>query len=90
MLSLRDCLDFIDLDQETIEIIAEHQHLSEVVATELGNQLVANRVGLLVIHDMHRDLIAQAANRGRLAREKELRKIYERFSRKYPMPHGPL
>lgn len=90
MLSLRDCLDFIDLDQETIEIIAEHQHLSSVVATELGNHLVASRPGLLVIHDMHRELIAKAADKGRLEREKELRAVYARFCRKYPMPSGLL
>lgn len=90
MLSLTDCLDFIDLDRDTIEIIAEHQHLSQVVATELGNHLVADRRGLLVIHDMHRDLIEHAARRGNLARERELRKIYARFSRKYPMPNGQL
>jgi hypothetical protein len=90
MLSLTDCLDFIDLDRETIEIIAEHQHMSQVLATELGNHLVANRRGLLVIHDMHRDLIEAAAARGNLTRERELRQIYTRFSRKYPMPRGAL
>ncbi len=90
MLSLTDCLDFIDLDRATIDIIAEHQSLSEVVATELGNHLVADRRGILVIHDMHRDLIEKAARNGRLDRERELRKIYTAFSRKYPMPRGCL
>ena len=90
MLSLTDCLDFIDLDRATIDIIAEHQGLSEVVATELGNHLVADRRGILVIHDMHRDLIEKAASKGRIDRERELRSIYTRFARKYPMPRGRL
>ena len=42
MLSLIDCLDFIDLDSATIEIIAEHQNMATIVAAELGNQLIAD------------------------------------------------
>ncbi|QID17987.1 hypothetical protein G3580_10240 [Nitrogeniibacter mangrovi] len=90
MLSLTDCLDFIDLDRDTIDIIAAHQHLSTVLATELGNQLIASRHGLLVLHDMHRDLLERAAHRGDLPREQELRATYTRFCRKYPMPRGLL
>lgn len=90
MLSLIDCLDFIDLTHETIDVIAEHEHLSPVLAAELGNQLIADRKGIHAIHQMHRDLIEAAANSGNLSRERELRKIYTEFSRKYPMPTGAL
>lgn len=90
MLSLIDCLDFIDLTHETIDVIAEHEHLSTVVAAELGNQLIADRKGLHTLHQMHRALIEAAANAGNLSRERELRAIYTAFSRKYPMPAGAL
>ncbi|MBX3685738.1 MAG: hypothetical protein KF909_06365 [Rhodocyclaceae bacterium] len=86
MLSLIDCLDFIDLDSATIEIIAEHQNMATIVAAELGNQLIADLRGIHVLHEMHQDLIARAAERQDLAREKELRKVYDAFKRKYPMP----
>lgn len=86
MLSLIDCLDFIDLDSATIEIIAEHEKLTPIVAAELGNQLIADLRGIHALHLMHQDLIARAAERQNLAREKELRKIYDAFKRKYPMP----
>lgn len=86
MLSLTDCLDFIDLDRATIEVIAEHQHIPPVVAAELGDKLLASAKGIYRIHEMHRDLIAKAAQTNHLAREKELRKIYAGFTRKYPMP----
>ena len=75
MLSLIDCLDFIDLDSATIEIIAEHQNMATIVAAELGNQLIADLRGIHVLHEMHQDLIARAAERQDLAREKELRKV---------------
>ncbi|HRQ58381.1 MAG TPA: hypothetical protein PLN31_13255 [Azoarcus taiwanensis] len=86
MLSLTDCLDFIDLDRATVEIIAEHEHLPTVVATELGDKLLATQKGIYRIHEMHRNLIAIAAEKGSLAREKELRQLYAAFTRKYPMP----
>ncbi|MCB1960494.1 MAG: hypothetical protein KDE68_08225 [Rhodocyclaceae bacterium] len=90
MLSLVDCLDFIDLDRDTVDIIAEHQRLSITMATQLGNILISDRHGLLALHEMHRDLIAACAENGNLTREQELRRLYTRFSRKYPMPHGCL
>lgn len=87
MLSLTDCLDFIDLDRDTIDVIAQHQGLPEIVATELGNQLIADLRGIFAIHQMHRDLLARAAERQDLEEEKRLRKAYGNFSRKYPMPN---
>lgn len=86
MLSLTDCLDFIDLDRVTVDIIAEHEHLPTVVATELGDKLLASAKGIYRIHEMHRNLIATAAENGYLTREKELRALYAAFTRKYPMP----
>ena len=86
MLSLTDCLDFIDLDHATVEVIAEHEHLPTVVAAELGDKLLASAKGIYRIHEMHRNLIAIAAERGNLEREKELRRLYAAFTRKYPMP----
>lgn len=87
MLSLIDCLDFIDLDHTTVEVIAEHENIPMVLAVELGNQLLADLRGIWVIHDMHRDLIARAAEAHDLEREQRLRLIYTAFSRKYPMPN---
>jgi hypothetical protein len=87
MLSLTDCLDFIDLDRDTIDVIAQHQGLPSIVAAELGNQLIADMRGIFAIHQMHRDLLARAAEAEHLEEEKRLRKAYAAFSRKYPMPN---
>ena len=86
MLSLTDCLDFIDLDRDTIDVIAQHEGLPLIVATEMGNQLIADLRGIHTLHQMHRDLLARAAERQDLEEEKRLRKAYAAFSRKYPMP----
>lgn len=87
MLSLTDCLDFIDLDRDTIEVIAQHQKLPPIVAAELGNQLIADLRGIFAIHQMHRDLLAAAAEHRDIEEEKRLRKVYAAFARKYPVPN---
>ncbi|MFN3985568.1 MAG: hypothetical protein ACK4KV_08760 [Rhodocyclaceae bacterium] len=86
MLSLTDCMDFIDLDGATIDVIAEHQHIPAMLAAELGSQLLGSARGIHRIHTMHRDLIAHAAETGHLGKERNLRRIYAAFTRKYPMP----
>lgn len=86
MLSLNDCMDFIDLDSNTVEIIASHEQVPLIIAAELGNQLIADMRGIYRLHLMHRELMRRAAERGRLEEEKRLRKIYDAFNRKYPVP----
>lgn len=86
MLSLNDCLDFIDLDSNTIEVIAIHEQVPLIVAAEIGNALIADLRGIFRLHMMHRELITRAANRGNLDEERRLRTFYTAFSRKYPVP----
>lgn len=86
MLSLNDCLDFIDLDADTIDVIAVHEQVPTIVAAELGNQLLADLRGIFRLHQIHRELITRAAEKGALSEEQRLRAVYARFSRKYPVP----
>ncbi|KON81603.1 hypothetical protein PA01_08320 [Azoarcus sp. PA01] len=86
MLSLTDCLDFIDLDSDTVEVVARHERLPAMLAAELGRQLLTDAEGIWRLHQMHRGLIETAAQRGLLEQEKALRRIYAAFTRKYPVP----
>ena len=40
MLSLKDCLDFCDMEQEEISAIAQHEHIPVIVAAELCDTLL--------------------------------------------------
>lgn len=40
MLSLEDCIALCDLTEEEVLAIAEHEHIPEMAATELGNYLL--------------------------------------------------
>ncbi len=86
MLSLADCLDFIDVDPETVDVIAEHQSMCASIAAGLADRLVADRDGIKTLHCMHQELIARARKTDDVARELGLTHAYSKFSRKYPMP----
>ena len=60
MLTLEDCIAFSELTEEEIEAIAEHDHLPEIIATELGWCLVHSPVGCDCIVAMIRDDIKAA------------------------------
>ena len=86
MLSWIDCMDFIDIARDTIDVIAEHQSMSVSVATGLADHLVADHEGIKTLHRMHRELIARAREIDDPARERGLTHAYSKFARKYPMP----
>jgi len=64
MLSLKDCLDFCDLDCSGIEAIAEHEHIPVIVAAELSNELLKTPEGIGCLHEMALDNLNQAMAQG--------------------------
>lgn len=69
MLTIEDCIALSELTEEEILAIAEHEHIPEMAAVELGNYLVQTSSGELRIKAMIQDDIAQAnreRNRERL------------------------
>lgn len=86
MLSIIDLRDFIDLDNETVQIVNETTQLSDAQATALARELLRTERGIHTLHEMFRDQIAQAAESHDIFRERDLRKAYTYFARKYPTP----
>ncbi len=64
MLTLEDCLALCDLTREEIDAIAEHEHIPETVAMELGDYLTHTADGQKRIRLMIEDDIAEAQARG--------------------------
>ena len=62
MLTYEDCVDLTDLDEEDIEAIAQHEHMPEIVAAELGCCLVHQPGGEMIIDRIIREDI-ETANR---------------------------
>src|SRR4026208_1603912 len=64
MLTLEDCLALCELTEEEVLAIAEHEHIPEMTALELGNYLVHAPDGEMRIKSIIRDDIAEARARG--------------------------
>lgn len=85
MLSLQDCLDFSDIPQDTIEAIAEHEQVPEIVAAEIGCTLISTRQGICRIRQYFRDNLAHARDCGQTAKARAVDKAYHEFELAYPL-----
>jgi len=84
MITLEDCLALSDLTEEEIDAIAEHEHLPEIIAAELGNYLAHLPGGIHHIRSMIRDDIAAATLRGDQRHALRLGLVLMHFCREHP------
>jgi hypothetical protein len=64
MLTIQDCIELSGLTEEEVLAIAEHEHLPEMIAVELGNYLVQTPGGEKRIKTMIVDDMRAASERG--------------------------
>lgn len=64
MLTREDCIDLCELTTEEVEAIAEHEHLPDIIAAELGNYLIHTDTGVSKIRRIILDDIEKAEKRG--------------------------
>ena len=84
MITLEDCLAMAGLAEEEIDAIAEHKHLPEIVAAELGSYLARRPVGTSDIRRMILDDIAIARSRGDARHAVQLSLVLLHFCREHP------
>jgi hypothetical protein len=79
MLRLEDCLALCDLTEDEVLAIAQHEHIPEMAAVQLGNYLVIVPGGEKRIKSIIRDDIADARARGDRAGELALKLVLRNF-----------
>jgi hypothetical protein len=84
MLSLEDCIALCGLTEEEVRAIAQHEHIPEVAAAEMGNYLASTADGELCIKAMIRDDIAEATGRGDHERTLVLKWVMRNFVLQHP------
>jgi hypothetical protein len=84
MLSLEDCLAMCDLTEDEVLAIAEHEHIPEMAAVQLGNYLVHTPEGEMRIKAIIRDDIAEAQRRGNRPHELALKLVLRNFVLQHP------
>jgi hypothetical protein len=81
MLTIEDCIALSGLTEAEIDALAEHEHIPEIVALELGNYLIRRPDGVPAIRAIIRDDIAAAERRGDLEHAHTLRLVLRHFLR---------
>jgi hypothetical protein len=79
MLTLEDCIALSGLTRDEIDAIAEHEHVPQVIATELGHYLLHLPEGRQAIKAIIRDDIVAALARGDCLRSAKLKLVLKHF-----------
>jgi hypothetical protein len=79
VLTFEDCLGLCQLSEEEIRAIAEHEHLPQIVALELGSYLMRGPDGELLVSHMLIDDIRAAERRGDLVHAAQLKQTLRHF-----------
>lgn len=79
MLTLEDCVELSELTEEEILAIAEHEHLPEMIAVEMGNYLTHTASGEKRIKRMICDDMEDARAKGDLHRVTMLKMVLKHF-----------
>lgn len=87
MLSMRDCLDYCDVTEDEVELIAEHEDIPDVAAAQLVCGLVQTPEGVVVLTRYMYELIERANRRGDRDKAERAREVCARFMADHPIHH---
>ena len=88
MITFEDCLSLCELTEDEIDAIAEHEHVTETVALEMGSCLIRGPDGELRIQRIILDDISAAQQRGDLVHAARLKQTLRRFIEQHPACHA--
>jgi hypothetical protein len=84
MITMKDCIAFCGLTEEEVLALAEHEHIPEMVATGLANQLMKQRHGADKVRTMMVEDIRTALKRGDRRHAQELFAALRHFLAAHP------
>jgi hypothetical protein len=84
MLTYEDCVGLSDLTEEEVEAIAEHEHIPEIVAAELGSYLVHTEGGVPKIRRIILEDIEMAEQKGDTKHAVTLKLVLKHFVDTHP------
>ncbi|MCB1896181.1 MAG: hypothetical protein H6945_14280 [Zoogloeaceae bacterium] len=84
MLTIEDCIELSELTEDEILAIAEHEHIPEMVALELGNYLVHTADGERRIRNMICEDMERARSCGNLQRVASLKLVLKHYVDTHP------
>lgn len=90
MLTIDDCIALSRLSDDEVRVIARHEHIPDIAATELGAWLVETPNGEQRISGMIRDRIHTAEATGHLTEAVRLKLVLRAFLHGHPDAAGRL
>jgi len=84
MLTLKDCIELCDCDEEEIRAIAVHEHMPEILAVELAQYLEHSPGGVPTIRRFIIDDIKAEQARGDAEKVKQMRLALKHFVARHP------
>jgi hypothetical protein len=84
MLTLKECMEFSGLQESEIEAIAEHEHIPQLEAMQLGSVLISNPEGRRRIRGMIADDMHEAYRSGDLRHAADLRRVLLNYVGAHP------
>ncbi len=85
MLTFEDCVRFGDLEEDAVAAIAEHEHVPEMVACELGQNLVRTNEGTSQIRRFIEEELAIARHHHDQYRVDHLTRTLAHFDENHPI-----
>lgn len=87
MLSIRDCLDYCDLTEDAVALIAEHEGIPNVSAAQIVCGLVQTREGVLLLTNVMDEVMERAERYGDSEQFARVRSVRARFMSDHPVSH---
>ena len=87
MLSMQDCLDYSDLNEEEVKSVAHHEHLSFEAAAQLACSLTQDRSGEQKLRTILEDVVCEAAGDGKEEELREAGRAFFHFNSHHPQSH---
>ena len=84
MLTFEDCIALCGLSEEEVAAIAEHEHIPEIAALELGDYLIHTDNGELLIKKMIIDDIEHSRASGNIKHAETLELVLKQFILTHP------
>ena len=84
MLTFEDCMALCGLTEDEVAAIAEHEHIPEIAALELGDYLVQTENGELLIKKMILDDIEHSKAHGNIEHAEMLESVLKQFVLTHP------
>jgi hypothetical protein len=86
MITLQECLDFSDLNEDEIHVIAEHERVPEIVAAEMGHALLQTPKGVYQIRQFLLEELERAKLAGHKEKARRIDQAITRFVAAHPLP----